>query len=164
MLARAKPLPQPVVSLTGSRRRGLTDVERKAISSDMDLPVVERVLRERGCALTPQRRAVLRFLDGNLDHPTAGQIFAAVTADFPITSRATVYNTLALLEEIGALRAMRDAEGDVRYDPNSAPHHHLRCEVCGRIEDIPADAVEIRLDGRPATGRVQLDGRCGRCP
>jgi Fe2+ or Zn2+ uptake regulation protein len=129
----------------------------------MDLAHVERVLRERGCALTPQRRAVLRFLDGNLDHPTAGRIFAAVTADFPITSRATVYNTLALLAEIGAVHAVRDVEGDVRYDPNTAPHHHLRCVSCGRFEDIPADAVELRVHGLPAAGRVQIDGRCARC-
>lgn len=129
----------------------------------MDLSRAEDVLRSRGCAMTPQRRAVLRFLDGNLDHPSAGQIFAAVTADFPITSRATVYNTLSLLEEVGLVRAVRDAEGDVRYDPNTAPHHHLHCSACGRIEDIPVDAVQILVHGQPATGRVKLDGRCSRC-
>jgi Fe2+ or Zn2+ uptake regulation protein len=129
----------------------------------MDRLRAEAVLRERGCAMTPQRRAVLRFLDGNLDHPSAGQIFAAVTADFPITSRATVYNTLSLLEEVGLVRAVRDAEGDVRYDPNTEPHHHLHCSCCGRIEDIPLDAVEIRVQGRPAVGRVKLEGHCSRC-
>jgi Fur family peroxide stress response transcriptional regulator len=123
----------------------------------------DAVLRERGCAMNPRRHAVLRHLDGNLDHPSAGRIFAAVTADFPITSRATVYNTLSLLEEIGLVRAVRDAEGDVRYGPNTAPHHHLHCSDCGRTEDIPVEAVQILVHRQPATGRVKLDGRCSRC-
>ena len=113
--------------------------------------------------MTPQRHAVLRHLDGNLDHPSAGQIFAAVTADFPITSRATVYDTLSLLEELGLVRAVRDAEGGVRYDPNTAPHHPLHCSACGRIEDVPLEAVGLRVHGQPAAGRVKLQGQCSRC-
>jgi Fe2+ or Zn2+ uptake regulation protein len=129
----------------------------------MNTEAVEHMLRERGCALTPQRRAVLRFLDGNGDHPTAGEIFDAVTRDFPITSRATVYNTLSLLEEIGAVHAVRAEDGEVRYDPNIEPHHHLRCHRCGRLEDVAARHVQILLDGRPALGQVRLDGLCAAC-
>ena len=47
----------------------------------MDVDAVEQVLKEHGCTITPQRRAVLRFLDGNLDHPSAARIYEAVTAD-----------------------------------------------------------------------------------
>jgi Fe2+ or Zn2+ uptake regulation protein len=129
----------------------------------MDIARAERLLRENGCSMTPQRRAVLRLLEGNLDHPSAGQIYAAVTADHPVSSRATVYNTLALLVELGVVRAVRDAEGDVRYDPNTAPHHHLHCQVCGRIEDVALDAIEVRVHGALVEGRVKLEGRCGTC-
>ncbi len=134
----------------------------------MDVQAVERVLRDQGCTLTPQRRAVLRFLDGNLDHPSASQIFDAVTAalpgtDRPITSRATVYNTLALLEELGAVRVVRGTDGEMRYDPNTTPHHHLCCEGCGRLEDVPAAAVTLLLHGREAPGEVRFLGRCARC-
>lgn len=129
----------------------------------MDVAEVEQRLRERGCTLTAQRRAVLRFLHGNLDHPSAGQIFDAVTHDFPVTSRATVYNTLALLEEVGAVHAVRGADGDTRYDPNVVPHHHLLCDACGRLEDVPAESVTLLLRGRPAPGEVRFSGRCARC-
>ncbi len=129
----------------------------------MDVAAVEQVLREHGCTLTAQRRAVLRFLDGNRDHPSAGQIFDAVTRDFPITSRATVYNTLSLLEQVGAVRAVRGNDGETRYDPNVSAHHHLVCEVCGRLEDIPASSVTVLLDGLPAAGEVRFSGHCARC-
>lgn len=121
------------------------------------------VLRARGCAMTPQRRAILRYLDGNLQHPTAYQIFEAVTGDFPITSRATVYNTLALLEELGLVKTLRDAAGEVRYDPRAEAHHHLVCERCGALEDVPAEAVEVRLHGALARARVTLQGTCAAC-
>lgn len=128
----------------------------------MDANAIEELLRGQGCSLTPQRRAVLRYLEGNLDHPSASDIFDAVTRDFPITSRATVYNTLALLEELGAIHAVRGA-GDVRYDPKTDAHHHRFCTSCGRLEDIPAEAVTVLLHGRPAEGRVRFDAPCADC-
>lgn len=123
---------------------------------------VERRLRERGMSLTPQRRAILRFLDGNRDHPTAADVLAAVTRDFPMSSRATVYNTLALLVEVGALGVEREGD-EARFDPNTAPHHHLRCPRCGRLEDVPADAVEVRWHGEAREGRVTFQGVCEGC-
>lgn len=129
----------------------------------MDVAAVEQVLRASGCTMTAQRRAVLRFLDGNLDHPSAGEIFDAVTRDFPIASRATIYNTLSLLEQVGAVRAVRGSDGETRYDPNVDPHHHLLCDACGRLEDVPAASVTVLRDGRPVAGEVRFSGRCSRC-
>lgn len=128
----------------------------------MNAEALEIELRARGLVLTPQRRAVLRFLDGNLDHPTAHQILDAVTADFPVTSRATVYNTLQLLVEIGAVRTLR-TDDETRFDPNTRPHHHLACTRCGRLEDVLAERVEVRLDGAAALAEVRFDGLCTRC-
>ncbi len=124
---------------------------------------VQARLRARGSSMTAQRRAILHFLDGNVDHPTAAEIFEAVTREHPVTSRATVYNTLALLEEVGAVRVLREAGLEARFDPNTSPHHHLHCQRCGRIEDVPADAVEVRVNGAVVSGHVRIDGRCAAC-
>ena len=124
---------------------------------------VESLLKDRGCTLTPQRRAILRFLDGNLDHPTATDIFTAVTADFPMASRATVYNTLTLLEAVGAIHAIRESERETRYDPNTAHHHHQVCPACGRIEDVPDAEVRVLWRGQEAQARVRFEQVCGGC-
>ena len=129
----------------------------------MNHELVEGLLRSRGCTLTPQRRAILRFLDGNLDHPTATEIFTAVTADFPMASRATVYNTLTLLEEVGAVCAIRESERETRYDPNTAHHHHRVCPVCGRIEDVSADEVRVQWRGQEARATVRFEQACAGC-
>ena len=123
----------------------------------------EALLREHGCTLTPQRRAILQILDGNLDHPTAADVFAAVTRDFPRASRATVYNTLALLEELGAVRSIVDAQAHTRFDPNIDRHHHRVCPSCGQLADVPSEDVQVLLRGAPARATVRLEQLCEAC-
>lgn len=129
----------------------------------MNAAEAEALLRARGCTMTAQRRAILSFLEGNLAHPTATDVFDAVTRDHPMASKATVYNTLALLVEVGALGVLWESDREARYDPNVAHHHHAVCPDCGRIDDIPAASVEVRLDGRPTTGVVRFERRCPPC-
>jgi Fur family peroxide stress response transcriptional regulator len=54
-------------------------------------------IKTHGMRLTPQRAAVARMLAFTREHPSVEQIHAAVKADFPMTSLATVYKTVALL-------------------------------------------------------------------
>ncbi len=48
--------------------------------------------RETGLKLTPQRLAILEYLDGNTSHPSAEDIYISVKEKFPTMSFATVYN------------------------------------------------------------------------
>lgn len=126
---------------------------------------VADLLRARGCSITGPRRAILEFLCFNETHPTAAEVFLAVTETEPQASRATVYNTLGLLSELGVIRAFRVGESETRFDPNTAFHHHLVCPACGAISDLGAEQVEVRVGGAIAPGaRVQLDQNCLRCP
>ena len=129
----------------------------------LDTEALEQQLRSRGSPITPQRRAILQFLDGNTAHPSAAQILDAVTTDFPVVSRATVYNTLSLLEDLGALQTVRGFDGTLRYDPNVVPHHHVCCPRCDRLEDVPLEAVTLLLRGTPALGTVRFEALCSQC-
>lgn len=130
----------------------------------MNAANVESHLRAAGHALTPQRRAVLRYLEGNLRHPTAAEVFAAVTAETPLSSRATVYNTLQLLADEGFVRVLRfEGEAELRYDPNTSAHHHRRCPRCGRLDDVAAERVEVLLDGRRVSADIRFDLPCEDC-
>jgi Fur family peroxide stress response transcriptional regulator len=94
-----------------------------------------RLLREAGLRVTPQRLAVLEALGGQ-SHPTADDIYRAVTAHFPGVGLATVYNTLAVLQEHDRVRVVEDRSGR-RFDLRTEPHQHIRCRGCGAIEDLP---------------------------
>lgn len=134
------------------------------MAMDRSLPggSLEQLLRQSGGALTSQRKAILSFLEGNQDHPSAADVFDAVKDQVP-ASRATIYNTLASLEHLGLLSSLRGADGTLRYDPNVTPHHHLCCTHCGRLEDVPLESVTLLLQGRPVQGTVRLEARCSRC-
>lgn len=129
----------------------------------MNRDAAEALLLARGCTVTAQRRAILAFLDGNQSHPTAADVFAAVTHDFPMASRATVYNTLSLLAQVGVVLVMRESGNEARFDPNVTHHHHIICPICGHLADVPASEVTITLRGLRAAGRVCFEARCGDC-
>ena len=93
-------------------------------------------LREKGFRVTPQRLAILRILAESKGHPGAEEIHAAVKADYPTTSIATVYKTLAVLKSIGEVLELEFSGDYNRYDGKKPdPHPHLICIKCKRIVD-----------------------------
>ncbi len=92
--------------------------------------------RKLGIKLTPQRLAILKYLGSNKSHPTAEDIYNAVSKEFTTMSFATVYNTLELLRDKGTVKELKIEQGKKRYDPDTRPHHHLICIRCNLLIDI----------------------------
>lgn len=95
--------------------------------------------RHIGFKLTPQRIAILEYLEGNKDHPSADDIYKAVSKKFTTMSFATVYTTLTALKERGTVLELTVDPDKKRYDPTTKNHNHLICISCKRIVDIPGD-------------------------
>lgn len=94
-------------------------------------------IKAHGMRLTPQRVAVVRMLAFNREHPSVEQIYTAVKSDFPMTSLATVYKTLALLKTLGEVVELAFGDGNKRYDASKPfSHPHLICTQCRRIVDL----------------------------
>jgi Fur family transcriptional regulator, peroxide stress response regulator len=94
-------------------------------------------LKEKGVKVTPQRVAIIDFLEKNKIHPTADEIYENVSKTFPSISLATIYNTLEKLEEIGAITKIKISdENKVNYEAILEPHHHFYCRKCKKIFDI----------------------------
>ena len=118
--------------------------------------------------LTPQRLAILDFLDGNLSHPSAADVFRAISTNFPTMSIATVYNTLETLKEKGLIRELGIDSDKKRFDPNPEPHHHLICLHCREIIDVfsnfSLDLQEKEKFGYEIVGNhVDFYGICPKC-
>ncbi len=121
-----------------------------------------------GLKLTPQRLAILEFLEGNKEHPSAAAIYEAVGVKFPTMSFATVYNTLRILRDKEKLLELSIDPEKKRYDPDTAPHHHLICTECGKIVDIfsrfEVGIPEEEQQGFEITGNhVDFYGLCPQC-
>jgi Fur family peroxide stress response transcriptional regulator len=130
---------------------------------------VAGILREKAVKVTPQRAAVLDFLYENPDHPPADEVYRQVKKRFPYISRATIYNTLKTLTDVGLLQEILVRQEKTHVDWNVSPHHHFKCLSCGRVEDLPyglltADQVSGRIDGYEIRDvRVVMEGICKRC-
>ncbi|MEL6458206.1 MAG: Fur family transcriptional regulator [Cyanobacteria bacterium J06641_2] len=103
---------------------------------------IVKILKLKGLRVTPQRFAVYSNLLNREDHPTAEQILISLNQDSPTSSQATIYSSLQALRDVGLVREVLLEEGVCRYDANVSPHHHFRCNRCGKIEDIPWEQVE----------------------
>jgi Fur family peroxide stress response transcriptional regulator len=105
-------------------------------------------LRRAGLKLTPQRLAIVHSFAGDPTHPTAQEIFDRLRPVLPTMSFATVYSTLDSLTLAGLCSARALLPGAARFDPNTEPHDHAVCEVCGAMRDID-------LGARPAGARAE---------
>ena len=104
---------------------------------------VIKILTDLGIQPSAQRIAVAEYVLHTDEHPSADQVFAQVGANFPMISRATIYNTLNLFVEKGLLRVLHIAEGKVVFDPRITPHHHFIDDATGAIQDIDWHQLQV---------------------
>ncbi len=83
-----------------------------------------------------QRTAVMDYLLKNRTHPTIDEIYSALSPSMPTLSKTTVYNTLNLFLEKGAVQQLVIDEKNARYDIDMSLHAHFICKHCGKIHDI----------------------------
>jgi Fe2+ or Zn2+ uptake regulation protein len=126
-------------------------------------------LRQRGFRITRQRLAIIGHVAGRDDHPSVREIHGALKGAAPWISLATVYNTMAMLVQIGVVGEVEFEAEDNRYDTNLAPHINLVCTRCGSIQDfdhaLPVAPEEIKANlGFYATRfRMEYQGVCASC-
>jgi Fur family peroxide stress response transcriptional regulator len=108
--------------------------------------------KDLGYRITPQRMAILQALISDTGHPTVEQVYEKVKADFPMTSRATVYKTIGLLKDMGEVTELNFSSGGSHFDGIKQDNHpHLICTHCQQIidlEEAPTGQtfIEVALD------------------
>ena len=125
-------------------------------------------LAARNIKPSAQRLAIMKYLMEYHNHPSAEEIYTSLHPDMPTLSRTTVYNTMKLLEENGAVMALGIESKNVRYDANMMPHAHFRCRKCGKIYDMPipdslAGCLHQSKDYRIENVMLYYSGVCKHC-
>jgi Fur family ferric uptake transcriptional regulator len=132
-----------------------------------DLERISLKLEARGYRVTPSRRAVIAAILAQKGHFTGDDLVARCRG----AGRATVFRTLRLLTEIGAVCRVLMEDGALRYLVSErGHHHHLVCTGCGAVQDIDACALTgVIRELSDATGYeveghwLELYGRCASC-
>ena len=115
-----------------------------------------------------QRELIFQALMDTTEHPTAEMVYQWLKPENPSLSLGTVYRNLNLLANEG--RITRMAFPVERYDANTHPHSHFRCDACGAVYDLDlpyhqgldqqaADSSPHRVEGH----ELLFHGRCARC-
>lgn len=108
---------------------------------------VADMLRNKAIPLTLQRLAIAQILLSRPVHLTADQLLSGAREIIPEISRATVYNTLNLLQKKGLICELNVAPGRIVYDSNMKHHYHMYNAETGEVSDIPIG--ELKLVGTP---------------
>ncbi len=127
-------------------------------------------IRASGLRVTESRSAVYAALRTR-PHASADDIYLAVVAELPQTSRQSVYNALNDFADAGIARRIEPAGRSMLFELRVGDnHHHLVCTGCGRVEDVdcalghapclhPADDHGFQV----ASAEVTYWGRCAAC-
>jgi Fur family ferric uptake transcriptional regulator len=132
---------------------------------------ITTALDSAGYRLTAPRRSLAALIADQDGHFTAAELVAETRGRRLGIGRATVFRTLEVLDELGAVERLDLPSGGHAYvvcEP--AHHHHVVCSRCGRTTEIddaglrPVVREVARQTGyRVDEHRLELFGVCPAC-
>ncbi|MDR0737929.1 MAG: transcriptional repressor [Prevotellaceae bacterium] len=134
---------------------------------NIKVQTIER-LQQFGIRPSLQRIAIMHYLMGHLTHPNVDTIYNALHSSVPTLSKTTVYNTLKLFAEQGAILEINIDDRHVRYDADITQHAHFKCKQCGCVHDLPIRDAKFtakkRINGfRITESQLYYKGYCPNC-
>ncbi len=129
-------------------------------------------LKERGYKMTPQRRALLRALEGQ-KFINAQSILENVRSTHPDIGLDTIYRNLRLLMAMGSVSEINKVghEGTIyELNVNKQHHHHSICLSCGKVKCLSYCPVHndqlkeiVSDDFRVVSHSLEIYGYCKEC-
>ena len=120
--------------------------------------------------MTLQRKTILNILRQKKSHPSADEIYELVRKQLPRISLGTVYRNLELLARMELIQKLELGGTIKRFDWNPNKHYHIRCLVCGQVDDAPIaplNKLEDELYGATVFSiighRLEFEGLCPNC-
>jgi Fe2+ or Zn2+ uptake regulation protein len=120
--------------------------------------------------MTLQRKTILNILRQTKSHPSADEIYELVRKQLPRISLGTVYRNLELLAKMGLIQKLELGGTIKRFDWNPNKHYHIRCLICGQVDDAPIaplNKLEDKLYGATVFSiighRLEFEGLCPNC-
>jgi len=120
---------------------------------------------------SPVTDEVRRLLETDEQHVwSLDDLVASARSSLGSADYSSVFRAVSQLEREGLLDRIELGDGKARFEMRDHHHEHIRCEVCGRVEEVPvcvlddASAQVHNLTGFKVTShRVVFGGLCREC-
>ncbi len=135
-------------------------------------PLFVDFLKKKDARVTQARKIVLTQVFSRHDHFCADDLAAELSSGLNHVSRGTVYRTLALMEEAGLVRVIRDTDVHAHYEHTfNHPHHeHMICDRCGQFIEFSDEKIMELIDAacvakqfKERNHRIVVFGTCKDC-
>lgn len=150
-----------------------TDFNDKTVEYKQLLEEFKILLKENSLKFTIQREVILETLYNSEEHLTPEALHRLIQDKFPDlkTGIATVYRTLALLEESNMVTSLSFGAQGKKYELGAKEHHdHMICTECGNITEFVDEEIEKRqraiadaLGFKMTDHSMQIYGICKKC-
>ncbi len=128
-------------------------------------------LNQHGYKLTRQRQAVVDVMTLANTRLTTAEVFAKAQRGCPDLGLTTVYRTLEILEQLGAIRRVHLEDGCEAFAPTAIEHgHYLICANCQTTIEFEGcdlspmlDRIAVQTGFTIDQHWLELVGRCPKC-
>lgn len=114
---------------------------------------------------TPIRKNILKLLDQSPYPLSVNDLRKHIEAN-----KTTIYRQLDSLTREGLVNQVHLSDRKVRYEPTGGcHHHHLVCEGCGVVKDVPLDEsillsqLKKIKDFKISRHSLEFFGLCNKC-
>ena len=150
-----------------------TNFNDRTIEYEQLLSDFKSLLKKNNLKFTIQREVILDTLYNSDEHLTPEILHHLIQEKHPTlkTGIATVYRTLALLEDSQMVTSLSFGAQGKKYELGAKEHHdHLICTECGTITEFVDEEIEKRqhditdeLGFKMSDHSMQIYGICKEC-
>ena len=120
---------------------------------------------------SPVTDEVRRLFENHERHAwSIDELHETVRTSLGSADYSSVFRAVTLLERQGVIDKIDLGEGHARFEVRDAHHEHIRCESCGKVEEVPvcvlddaAAQVQAVTGYRVLSHRVVFGGLCREC-
>jgi len=147
--------------------------KNKTVEYTQLLDEFRKILKTNTLKFTIQREIILETLYNSDEHLTPESLHQLIQKAHPNlkVGIATVYRTLALLEDSQMVTYLSFGAQGKKYELGAKEHHdHLICTQCGKITEFVDEQIEARqhliteeLGFKMSDHSMQIYGTCKEC-
>ena len=120
---------------------------------------------------SPVTDEVRRLFENHERHAwSIDELHETVRSSLGSADYSSVFRAVALLERQGVIDKIDLGEGHARFELRDSHHEHIRCQACGKVEEVPvcvlddaAAQVQAITGYRVLSHQVVFGGLCREC-